>query len=164
MTRCPACGLVMPPRPELSSHAYYHASAECWNVYSEVLGAEYANAVIFGQVHQLTVDAYAVQHAGGAHPDKSVGVHLAGLYFVIERGVAPALVPPLRQKLVDTMDPWPHFHPPEVEWPLTVYDVAVVAGESEPHVAAVRAWSRSVWDAWREHHAAVEGFAAAVLR
>ncbi|HYC61445.1 MAG TPA: hypothetical protein VEK79_17955 [Thermoanaerobaculia bacterium] len=26
---------------------------------------------IFGRVHRLTVDTYAVQQAGGIHPDKS---------------------------------------------------------------------------------------------
>jgi hypothetical protein len=67
----------MPRQPGAARHAYYNASPECWTVYSETLGAEYSRPVIFGQVHQLTVDAYAVQHAGGEHPDKSVGIHLA---------------------------------------------------------------------------------------
>ena len=52
---------------------------------------------VFGQVHQLTVDAYAVQHAGGAHPDKSVGVHLCGLHLVLVQENAPPSVPPLLQ-------------------------------------------------------------------
>jgi hypothetical protein len=66
----------------------FHASAECWSVFEEVLAAHFQNSVLFGQVHQLTVDAYAVQHTGGRHPDKSVCVHLVGLCLALERGVA----------------------------------------------------------------------------
>ena len=32
---------------------YYHTSSECWSIYTEVLGTEFGNALIFGQVHQL---------------------------------------------------------------------------------------------------------------
>lgn len=52
---------------------------------------KYSNAIIFGQVHQLTVDAYGVQHAVGEPSDESVGVHLAGLHLTIERGIQRAL-------------------------------------------------------------------------
>ena len=59
----------------MTNDSYYNASPECWAVYTEGLGAEYSHAVIFGQVHQWTVDTYAVQHAGGSHPDKSIDIH-----------------------------------------------------------------------------------------
>ncbi len=98
-TTCPGCGLKMPRRDTASYDGYYNTTPECWEVYTEVLSAEFSNAVLFGQVHQLTVDAYAVQHAGGPHPDKSVGVHLAGLYLVLVRGIRPMNVPRLLQDL-----------------------------------------------------------------
>lgn len=134
----------MPPRDDLSNDTYYHASPECWSVYTEVLAAEYSNAVLFGQVHQRTVDAYAVQHAGGAHPDKSVAIHLAGLYLVIERGVRSPEVPPMLQRLASSVETWPHFEPPRVAWTLTIFDVATASD----HIAAVRAWSELVWKEW----------------
>ncbi len=68
---CPGCGLRMPASENASYAGYFNTSAECWSVFTEVLGAEYSNPFIFGKVHQLTVDTYAIQHAGGAHPDKS---------------------------------------------------------------------------------------------
>jgi hypothetical protein len=72
------------PRSATASYAgYYNTSPECWEVYTEVLGAEFSNAVLFGQVHQLTVATYAVQHAGGPHSEKSIGVHLTGLYLTL---------------------------------------------------------------------------------
>ena len=75
---CPGCGLRMPVSEGAAYDGYYNTSPECWSVYTEVLGAEYSNPVLFGQVHQLTVDTYAVQHPGGLHPDKSIAIHLAG--------------------------------------------------------------------------------------
>jgi hypothetical protein len=144
---CPGCGLHMPARAGLTTHGYYNASPECWGVYTEVLGAEYSNAVLFGQVHQRTVDTYAVQHAGGVHPDKSVAVHLAGLYLVIERGVKPTDVPARFQQLATNVREWPHFEPPVVEWPLTVFDVAMASTPVE-HAELVRQWSAAVWKEW----------------
>jgi hypothetical protein len=155
---CPGCGLQMPRRAALTDHGYYNASPECWSVYTEVLGAEYSHAVIFGQVHQLTVDAYAVQHAGGPHPDKSVDIHLAGLHLTLVRGIRPPYVPPMLQRIASANSEWPHFAPPDVRWTMTVFDVAIAAGEFEEHIRAVRAWSASVWEAWSMHHDAIAAF------
>jgi hypothetical protein len=151
---CPGCALRMPQRAALTHHGYYNASPECWSVYTEVLEAEYSNAALFGRVHQLTVDTYAVHHAGGPHPDKSVDVHLAGLHFVIEQGLAPTSVPPRLQQLATKIKTWPHFEPPPMPESITVFDVAM-AGSVEEHVARVREWSAAVWAAWGPHHAAV---------
>jgi len=151
MRACPGCGLNMP----LSDHRYdrkFHASAECWSLFEQVLAAEFQNAVLFGQVHQLTVDTYAVQHAGGRHPDKSVCVHLVGLQLVLERGVAPVRVAPLLQRLA-SRESWPHLEPPPERAALTVYDVAQ-AGSPQTHAQRVREWAAQVWRAWSPHHEA----------
>ena len=86
---------------DASAHfdGYYNCSAECWRVYTEVLEKEYSNPALFGQVHQMTVDSYAVQHAGGPHPDKSVDVHLVGLHLVLNDGVRSPEVPARLQRL-----------------------------------------------------------------
>jgi hypothetical protein len=162
MTICPGCGLEMPRSEGLTAHGYYNATPECWSVYTEVLGAEYSNAIVFGQVHQRTVDCYAVQHAGGGHPDKSVDIHLAGLYLVIERGLAPTLVPPELQRLAASVRAWPHFDVPDRRAALTVFEVAL-AGSALEHVDLVRRWSAEVWEGWTEHHAAVAAFVAEYL-
>lgn len=160
---CPGCGLEMPRRDDAVYDGYYNASPECWSVYTEVLSAEYSNALLFGRVHQLTVDAYAVQHAGGPHPDKSMAIHLIGLHLVLDRGIAPPAVPPLFQKLAGSVTQWPHFEPIVVRG-MTVFDVALTAGSVEEHAAAARAWAAAVWEAWRPHHAAVAELAAPALR
>ena len=148
---CPGCGLTMPLRPAAVNPGYYNASPECWSVYTEVIGAEFSSAPLFGSAHQLSVDTYAVQHAGGPHPDKSVDVHLSGLYLVLERGVAPTSVPPLLQHLVTVVKEWPHFQPPNVTGCLTCLDVAL----ADDHIATVRAWATGIWKAWSAQHDAI---------
>jgi len=85
----------MPSGATAKYHGYYNAPPECWSVYTEAVGEEFGDAVLFGQAHQLTVDAYAAQHSAGPHPDKSTAVHLVGLHLVIERGMRPPYVPPI---------------------------------------------------------------------
>lgn len=57
----------MPASPKADYDGYYNCSAECWSVCTEVLGSEFGNALLFGHVHQMTVDTYALQHAEGAN-------------------------------------------------------------------------------------------------
>ena len=154
---CPGCGLTL-PAGTTPYDGYYHASAECWSVYTEVLAAEYGDAPLFGRVHQMTVDSYAVQHAGGAHPDKSVAVHLVGLHLVLERGLALAEVPRRLRLLVAAARSWPHLEPPAERGTLTVMDVALAPSQAD-HEALVRSWAEGLWRAWEPHHAAVRGLA-----
>jgi hypothetical protein len=150
---CPGCGLDL-PRSSYPYDGYYLASPECWSVYNDVLAREYQEPVLFGRVHQLTVDAYAAQHAGGPHPDKSVCVHLVGLHLVLDRGTAPPDVPRRLQRLASRVSRWPHLAPPRERGPLTVLDVAQARSSLE-HGEQARAWAESVWRAWSAHHAAI---------
>jgi hypothetical protein len=155
MKQCPGCGLEM-PEGQATYDQYYNASAECWSIYTEVLGAEFQNAPLFGQVHSLTADTYAAQHAGGPHPDKSVFIHLSGLYLVLERGVTSTSVPPYHQRLAASIKTWPHFAPPASCGPLTVFDVATAESPLE-HARIVREWAAQVWRAWSDHHPVIAG-------
>src|ERR1041385_2746243 len=130
---CPGCGLSMPARGGTPTRSYYNASAECWDLYTEVLATEYSNAVLFGQIHQVTVDAYAVQHAGGPHP---------------------AYVPPLLQRLVAAIEVWPHYEPAVERVTLNVFDVAM-CDSVEDHICVVREWGRAVWACWAGYHGEV---------
>lgn len=147
----------MPKRDSASYDGYFNTSAECWTVFTEVLEPEYSNAFLFGRVHQLTVDAYAVQHAGGPHPDKSVDVHLSGLYLVIEKGLQPTAVHPFLRLLVERVSHWPHFVPPDLRTQLTICDVALAANV-EDHIRLVREWSHLVWKAWSPYHPDIASF------
>jgi hypothetical protein len=153
---CPGCGLTL-PRIDRAYDRKFHASAECWATFEEVIAREFQNAALFGQAHQLTVDTYAVQHAGGRHPDKSVCVHLTGLYLALEKGVPPADVPRKLQRLVVPRT-WPRLPPPEERTNLTVHSVAL-AGSLQEHVQRVREWAAEVWRVWSPHHEAARDLA-----
>jgi hypothetical protein len=145
---CPDCGLVLPWSDTAAYDGYYHTSAECWGLYSEVLAEEYGHAVLYGQVHQLTVDAYAVRHAGAAHPDKSVGVHLAGLYLMLKRDASPPMVPGHHKQLARSVAQWPHFALPDgLDDGPTVFDAALTESVDE-HIERSREWARRVWAVW----------------
>ena len=153
----PSCGLQMPRQEGASVGGYFHASPECWSVFTELVGAEFSNAFLFGRVHQTTVDTYAVQHAGGMHPDKSIMIHLSGLYLVQQNGLQPTAVPPFLQKLAERVKQWPHLPPPDLVTDITVFDVAL-ASSTEEHIRLVRRWAATVWERWSEYHADIEAF------
>jgi hypothetical protein len=150
------------PEGCLPYEGYFNASNECWAVFCEVLEAEFSDAVLFGRAHQLTVDAYAVQHAGGQHPDKSVAVHLSGLYLALERGLALPQIAPRMQAIAEHVERWPHFELPARRAKLTIFDVAAVAG-SRDHDTRVREWAREVWSSWSAHHHAIADFVHTAL-
>ncbi len=153
----------MPGDGKAAYDGYYNVSPECWALFTEVLGTEFSNALIFGQVHQITVDTYAVQHAGGSHPDKSVGVHLSGLYLILERGFRPPYVARRLQQLAAAVEVWPHFPPPALPYALTIFDIAL-AERPEAHVGVVRQWSSEVWEAWSGYHTEVAALVAYHLK
>ncbi len=151
------------PVGDMPYHGYYNTSPECWAVYTEVLGSEFGNAILFGQVHQLTVDSYAVQHAGRAHPDKSMAIHLSGLHLMLDRGIRPTRVPRRLQALAKAVRTWPHFTAPTDMGSLTVSDVAL-SDSVEGHIDAVERWGGLVWQAWSSHHAEVSNFVERYLK
>jgi hypothetical protein len=154
---CPGCGLRMPRCPDAVYDGYFNTTPECWDVFTEVVGKEFGNAMLFGQVHQLTVDAYAAQHAGGNHRDKSVVVHLCGLYLVLDRGLRPTMVPRVFQRLAAMVRVWPHFSRPDAISEFTVFDVAL-ADSIEDHTRLVREWAKFVWQSWSPYHQELKNF------
>jgi hypothetical protein len=90
------------------------------------------------------------EYRAGEHPDKSVCIHLVGLYLMLERGIPPVKVPPLLQSLANRSS-WPHLDPPELRASLTVQSVAL-ADSPEAHAERVREWASQVWRAWSPHH------------
>lgn len=158
-SKCPGCGLVMPIIEPSTYTGYYNCSAECWSVYCEILEFQFSNAVVFGQVHQMTVDSYALQHAGGPHPDKSVAIHLAGLHAAFVLEIPQTQIPRLLQRLADRIDEWPRFDPPRSCGPMTAFDVAL-ASDAIEHITRVKKWASFVWSAWSVHHDSIANFVA----
>ena len=79
---CPGCAASL-SSSQLLYEGYFNTTPECWSLFTEVQGKQYGNVLLGRYTLQSTVDAYAAQHAGASHPDKSVAIHLLGLYLVI---------------------------------------------------------------------------------
>jgi hypothetical protein len=159
-TQCPGCGLQLPEGGHVNE-GYYNASPECLSLYNEVLGTEFGHLLLFSQAHQLTVDTYAVQHAGANHKDKSVSVHLVGLHLSIEQEIDPREIARYLQRLATRVQDWPHFEPPDDVGSLTVFDIAMA--DIDQHVGLVRKWADQLWSAWQPHHDSVRALAELAL-
>jgi hypothetical protein len=156
VSTCPGCGVVLPDVAG-PSHPYMLSSPACWAMYGEVLARSYSDPQLRG-VHQLLVDAFAVQHPGV--PDRrsaqSVGLHLMTLCLFLERGVDPAEGPRLHKQMIE----WPAFgwlEPPQSRGEITVANVHAAASTTD-RIAATKAWARSAWEAWSPHHETVRGW------
>jgi Family of unknown function (DUF5946) len=158
LVRCFACGGLF-PAGDGPTHRYMESSPGCWAAYGEVLAREYSDRA-HGRLHRLTVDAYAVQHPGGTSPQavQSAAVHLVSLYLVLELGKpleeatrAIGVIPSRKGRYT-----W--LDPPQSMSPITVADVHG-AQDGEGHLAWVRKWADSAWQAWRPHHDTVRAWA-----
>lgn len=146
--KCFACGgsFVAVEGP---THEYMLSSPGCWNAYGGVLAREYENPMLFGAVHRLTVDAYALQHPGDASDRRarqSVWVHYAALYLSLHKQEAHSRIPSVMQKLV--AGTFPALPPPPARFDVTLEDV-LAQGEIN-HVSAVKAWADCAFEAWAE--------------
>jgi hypothetical protein len=144
---------VLPPE-DGPTHPYMRSSPWCWARFGEVLAREFGDRAHFA-VHQLTVDAYAVQHPGvpERRTIQSVGLHLMTLCMVLERGADPREGPRLHGLMV-RRPPAEWLAPPSMAGRMTVVDVLAADGAAE-HEQLVRAWAADAWDAWSAHHGTV---------
>lgn len=152
---CFSCGARV-PESDVAPPDHVHSSPGCWAVYGEVLAREYENPALMAN-HQLTVDAYALQHPGDGHAERaarrSVYLHLIGLCAVLERELPPYRATRLIKKVAESGFEPQWFEPPVELGEVTVADVHD-AGPAE-HLEAVERWARSVWQAWFPHHAEI---------
>ncbi|MEO5720368.1 MAG: DUF5946 family protein [Chthoniobacterales bacterium] len=155
--RCVGCGGMF---PEIAgpTHRYMESSPGCWAAYGEVIARQYTD-VNYAAAGQLIVDAYAVQHPGRPSPQsiQSVALHLIGLCLVLERGVSARATTAMIQTAAKDKQKFVWLTPPPSMGPLTVVEVAAATSAVE-HVARVRAWAASAWEAWKQHHVRVSGW------
>jgi hypothetical protein len=164
-TTCPGCGLQL-PGSGLPWAPRRSASPECWQLYGEVQGFELDHVELVRDLHQLTVDAYAAQHAprtvGGDVPAISVAYALVGLHLALDRGLSGVEVRAVHQRMGRPDPSWPNLPTPKRTGAMTVFEVAaagVMVGSVAGHATAVRAWAAAVWQAWAAQHATVAALA-----
>jgi len=165
LTSCPGCGVTLPPNGWTIDPGI-GASPECWELLGEVQGFEMSHPSLVGRWHQLTVDAYGAQHAGGDPRAIRTAYSLVGLHLALDVGLTGIQVRDAHQRMGRPDPSWPAFERPQAGAEPTVADVAeagVRAGSVEGHATAVTAWARAVWGSWSERHSAVAELAERVL-
>jgi hypothetical protein len=165
-TACPGCGIVLPDSA-VADPPGLHATPSCESVLHEVLGFEFQHPVML-RYHQLTVDAYGAQHAGGGAPAIRVAYSLTGLWLALEHGFSAEDVRSVHRRMGHPTPQWPTFTPPlpPQRW-LTVLDVAeagVRQHSSGGHARAAQQWAESVWAAWLTAMPGVDDAVRAMLR
>jgi len=157
---CPGCGLRLPADPA-AIPSPYHASAECWRLYGEL--SAYTMTRGYGEfIHQHAVDAYGAQHVGPGSRPIGVAFALIGLYYACERDYTGRQVQRMHMLLARRSKSWPRFAPPPDPGAQTIADV-LAADPGPARDAALHAWARAVWDAWRAEHARVRTLAETVM-
>lgn len=177
MVQCSQCGARVAPS-DGPTHPYYGAAPGCWALFGEVIAREFSD-YRFARLHRLTADAYAAQHPGSAEDRRavqSVAVHLIGLCLSLE---PPAALTPERElatllhTAADRSAEFRWLRPPAHLGEITIVAVheavppdrdALRDEDAAAHLAAVRQWAESVWDAWAAHHDEVRRWAASLLQ
>jgi Family of unknown function (DUF5946) len=142
---CPGCGVSLPGPSAL--HDRSNASEACWQLYGEVAGFELAHLTRLGRFHQLMVDTYGAQHAGGPAAPIGVAFALIGLRLALDEGWHGDEVRSAHQYLAQTWREWPLFVPPTDEGALTLQDIAL-AGSPDAHARLMVEWATDVWYSW----------------
>ena len=109
-------------------------------------------------MRRLAVDCYACQHDRYILSGRSLAAHLTGLAVALEHDNADRVNERVQRWLSRTR----HVEKPAVprfRGEITIADVVGAAPEQYPD--ALQRWARSVWDAWREHHALAREWIAA---
>ena len=150
---CFACGARL-PLIDGPTHRYMKSAPACWNAYNEILAREFQDLAYFS-VHQLSVDAYAVQHPGDPNDRRavqSVNIHLTSLYLIFELNRDYQAARYALKKLAEEFKK--EFRPlsPPAAYAMTVEDV-LPARTAADHRRLVGDWARAAWNGWSEHHA-----------
>lgn len=151
---CVGCGARFPVI-DGPVHLYMESSPACWAAYGDILAREYSD-IHYAAVHQMTVDAYAVQHPGRPTPQsiQSVGLHLVSLCLVFEHGAETLQTRVILQRSNSFKRELVWLEPPPDRGRITVADVQQ-ASTPEEHVGCVRKWADSAWKAWSLHHGTI---------
>ena len=152
MTTCPGCGVTLPVAASAPDPPDDVTSAECWQLYGEVIAYGMAHPAELGRWLQTTTDAYRLQHLSSSTPLITTAFGLNSLYLVFERGFTGLQAREAHGYLANTVDSWPTFElSSPVTYSMTVFDVAMADSPAE-HAELVVKWGASVWAQWAPVH------------
>ncbi len=148
---CVGCGADVADI-EYPVHGDMRTSPGCWALFCDVLGREFSNRA-YWPVHQLTVNAYALQHAAS-----NPALHLLALCLRFEHGYLDDRILPVMRRAVKEKSSLPFVEAPAASSKLTVLSV-YAAKTAEEHIASVERWAKAVWASYGDSHDVVRRFA-----
>ncbi len=144
---CPGCKLKL-NNEGLLPNERFNASGECFKLFSELSFFTLSNNDK-RFIHQLIVDAYGAQHAGGCTKDITVIFALIGLCLVVERNYTGKQVQLLHIRI--SKQNWSYLEPPKHPASIKINDVVKVITDSQKELL-IHNWVKAVWDSWAEQH------------
>lgn len=158
LVRCFGCGGLAPDM-EGATHRYMLSTPGCWAVYGELLAKSYGE-FHFPPVHQVIVDAYAVQHPGEKNSQAihSVALHLIRLYRVFESGWDIQQASEIMLNATRYKDVYGWLEPPRFMGEITAVDV-IKAVTVEDFQKLGTEWGLHAWKAWQKHHPTIRKWA-----
>ena len=160
---CVGCGALV-PNTDGPMNANFGGSPGCWAIYENVRARGLGDHR-YGELQQLTIDTYALQHPALSKrgSGQSAAPHLIGLCALLERGLpATAAIQAVRDA-VKSRHSLEGLTQPESCGELTILHVRDATTLQE-HTCRVREWSSSVWRAWSPNHRVIREWTAEVIR
>ena len=152
---CIGCGAEV-PGIEYPAHTNMRTSPGCWSFFCELLDREFSNPE-YWPAHQLTVHAYALQHAAN-----NPALHLLALSLRFDHGFSDERILPVMRRASKEKEGLPSVEAPGLPNTVTVVDVCKAAG-ARGHITAVERWAESVWQSFSASHHAIRSAAARLL-
>ena len=156
LTTCFSCG-ANTKNIDGATHKYLLSTPGCWAMYGEVLAREYSDFAYMA-VHDLTVDAYALQHPGKSSPQtiSSLTIHLASLYAYFKFDCPAGELSKIKALVVRHKDEFMWLDPPSDLGHLTISDI-LLAENATQHCKRVNQWAEAVFERWQDFYPIVKG-------
>ncbi len=126
---------------------------------------EYQDYPTYQKAHRLTVDSYGVQHPGNPQERnavQSVNIHLIALHLSLAENKPAQYIVHCMDEILRKKRDFIWLTPPDNPRWMTVLDV-IKAETAVEHEYLVKAWARSVYEAWSGHHATIENIIQSTL-
>jgi uncharacterized protein DUF5946 len=145
-------------------HRYMGSSPGCWEAFGVLLEMDYSSEG-YWRSHQLTVDAWAVQHPGveARVTLQSVAVHLIGLHLQLTKGTLPGReIVAVRRRMVEK------YKAGELGriWKPAGSDMGELnvlhmfeTNTPEEYYQHAREWAQSAYDSYSEYHELLRSWA-----
>ncbi len=151
---CIGCGAEIADI-EYPVHGDMRTSPGCWSLFCELLDREFSNPA-YWPAHQLSVHAYALQHAAS-----NPALHLLALSLRFDHGFSDERILPV-MRCEPAEGGVAHVEAPAAPNTVTVVDVCK-ARDACAHIAAVERWADCVWQSWGTSHEVIRIVAARLL-